>query len=70
VGNVWLKLVICCLRSKYKTRARVRWPETPDFGLSDRDGPSTLYTLMGAFALAKGGRLALATVLCAVFHHY
>jgi hypothetical protein len=25
--NVWLKLVICCLRSKYKLRAKVRWPK-------------------------------------------
>jgi len=35
----------------------------PGLWLSDRDGPSIMYTLMGAFAPAKGGRLALANML-------
>ena len=65
--NVWLKLVICCLRSKYKLRAKVRRPKPRTLAVLRVKPNQNMYKQMGASVPAKGGRLALAIVLAYVF---
>ena len=53
VANVWLKLAICCLRSKYKLRTSVV-AKNPGLWLSDRElAARTLDKQMGALSEAK-----------------
>ena len=64
--NVWLKLVICCLRSKYKLLTSAL-AKSRIVAVHRVMAPQDKYTLLGERREAKGWTLALANLLAVVF---